>query len=715
MMNYIFCREQKLSFVRGANPIWLLDDLVGNLFDDNYYMFVLENDLPYIPATVWHDPLGSIAWTQPIQFFANGTLPIDIFFDSDEVYRLEFRQGPTQSDPLIYLVQNYSPGGGGNTPITAVSLASENQITNPQFSLVNFDPAEGLTIAATNPDPIPVAPGWDLIVTGTGTATINQVPLNNSASTINPTNAPYALQLTLASWSTAQLRQRFDQNGMQWANKIVSSSVTARIEGLPQEISITLVDSNSTLLATILTSTEIDDVFNEYTGFGELGATTNPDVPPAAYIDFLVTLPDNVDIYLTSFQVVSQTLPTVITYEQSTIERQVDHTFHNYRYSLLFRPKDTVVTAWNFSLNPYQFITRTITATSSQTQYIADQTIIHTSGAAGAVDTGSALVAAGIRQGLTIQANATSSNRFALIQYIPTQTIKQYWSYIMSSLVRAKLYTTHGTTVGLKMRLIHKPGIPDPLSNTYPIVSWAGVDPVFEGTWSEIIPVNDPIYNISTSFDPIEGNQAFPAYAFNGFQMPIETNANETLGVVVYTTDNMNNTATFDRIVFDSISLVPNEFAIDSSPYTYDDCLRQCQFFYEKSTSDGVLVTAANTDNAVFKQIIANTGGGNTEVYPGAFGLDYNTIKWLTPTTTLYTTSGTPDTVNTFGKRAGANFGGSPSTLAFSTNWTETNPGTKRVWYLPNNGSAIFSSGTTVASYQGFILFHYAADARIGA
>jgi hypothetical protein len=266
------------------------------------------------------------------------------------------------------------------------------------------------------------------------------------------------------------------------------------------------------------------------------------------------------------------------------------------------------------------------------------------------------------------------------------------------------------------MRLIYKAGLPSALSNTYPILSWAptDVDPTFEGSWTAIAPVNDPIYTISTGFDPIEGNQALPSYAFNGFQMPIETNANQTLGIVVYTIDNMNNTSTFDKIVFDSISLVPNEFAIDSSPYTWDECVRQCQFFYEKSTSDGILVTAANTDNAVFKQIICNVAGGNTETYPGSFSIDYNTIKWITPTTTLYTTAGVADTVNVLAKRAGANFGGSPSTIAFSTNWTETNAGTKRVWYLPNNGSAIFSAGTTVASYQGFILFHYAADARIG-
>ena len=42
--------------VRGANPIWYFVNLWGKSFDDTYWMWVLENDIPYIPARVFLIP-----------------------------------------------------------------------------------------------------------------------------------------------------------------------------------------------------------------------------------------------------------------------------------------------------------------------------------------------------------------------------------------------------------------------------------------------------------------------------------------------------------------------------------------------------------------------------------------------------------------------------------------------------------------------------------
>lgn len=312
--------------IRGSNPIWLEVDLQGKLFDDTFYLFVLENTIPYIPATVYHDPDLNVPWTNPIRFLANGTLPVDIYFEDDAVYRLEFRQGPTQQDPLIYEVNNYVPGSGGSTPVDTVAFASSNQITNPQFALLSLE--NPVTIAGTNPDPIEIAPGWTLLLAGTGTVTITRVALNNS--NINPSNAPYAIQLTMNGWTADSviLRQRFQQNGMLWANKVVSTTVTARLNGSPQSINATLVDSNNAVLGTVLPLTPVNEAWNEFTGYAELPAPTNPNTPPAAYIDYLLHLPSNLDIYLTSFQLVVQELPIEPSFEQDSINRQIDHTYN---------------------------------------------------------------------------------------------------------------------------------------------------------------------------------------------------------------------------------------------------------------------------------------------------------------------------------------------------------------------------------------------------
>lgn len=318
-----------MPLIRGSNPIWFEVDLTAHAFDDTFYLFVLENDLPYLPATTWKDPDGNVEWTNPIRFLANGTLPNNIYFDPDVVYRLEFRQGDTQQDPLIYLVENYVPGTSGSTPPGDVTIFTDNQVTNAQFPLVNFVSPFAQT-SITNPDPIQIGPGWELRLVGTGNVTLNQVALNDSATTINPTNAPYALRITLnGSWTSAKLVQRFQQNGMLWANKSVSSSITAKIEGAPQSISAVLVDSEGTTLGEVLSSTDVNATFNEYTGHALLPASTNTDIPPAAYIEYQLNLPVAVDIFVTSFQLIASDVEIEFNYEQDTIQRQIDHTYHN--------------------------------------------------------------------------------------------------------------------------------------------------------------------------------------------------------------------------------------------------------------------------------------------------------------------------------------------------------------------------------------------------
>lgn len=317
--------------VRGSNPIWVLVNLTGQLFDDTYYMWVLENDIPYIPATVYQDPDLNTPWTDPIQFLANGTLPDNVYFENDVTYRLEFRQhiglgSPTQSDPLIYLIENYQPGTSGVSPIDTVAIASDNQVTNPQFALIDF--VSPYSFTGTNPDPLQIGPGWYLEVAGSGSMTVTQVPLNNSNE--NPSNAPYALRLTLSGWTNNSvfLRQRFNQNGMLWANKTVSTAITAQINGAPQFITAFLIDSNNSTLGNVLSPQAINQSWNEYTGYATLPATTNTDVPPAAYIDYKLALPSNIDIYVTSIQLVVQNTPIEPSFIQDSINRQIDYTYH---------------------------------------------------------------------------------------------------------------------------------------------------------------------------------------------------------------------------------------------------------------------------------------------------------------------------------------------------------------------------------------------------
>lgn len=664
-------------FVRGSNPIWSLVDLTGHQFDDTFYMFVLQNTLPYLPETVYHTPSG-IPWTQPIQFLANGTLPIDIYWDSDKIYRLEFRQGDTQNDPLIYEVNNYSPGSGGGGPIDTTAIATDNQITSAQFSLLSFNsPYEQSSI--TDPDPIEVAPGWFLNLTGTGNFALELIPLNSALQ--NSTNAPYALRVTLSgSWTgSPYLSQRFE-NGMLWStvdfSRYVSNSVTARIEGAIQNIEAEMYDSMGAALTTVLASTPVNDTFNEYVGYGLMPETTNTDLPPDAWVEYRLFLPTTVDIYLTSIQLVSSNLSDNFQYIQDTIERQQDYTFHYYRDSLLRQEKQCILTGWDFGLNPWQSHT-TATTNVPTFGYIADQTILLQQAYVDSTTQNNISTARGsVAENYGFKVTAvTGTNQFAMLQYIDAETLRPHWGKTFSSMV--KLFAQLQISPRMKMRLIYSASLPAATSQTVPIASWAASgEPVFSAGWTAIAPKNDPVYNLEAGENTL---------IFEGFELPASSNASMTLGIILYTLDSMIESGTPDYLLFESVSLVENDFAVETSSLTYAETLNRCRRYYWKTFPDGV-VPATNAGAAgvlTFTQVV---NGPSNAIGPlGYFPVEMRAV----PTITLYNPLSTNNQIRNTGSVPG-NWSASVSTNV-SRNGFATD-GTTNAASLAGNSCAVHAT-----------------------
>jgi hypothetical protein len=672
-----------MVYVRGSNPVWFNVDLSAHAFDDSYYMFVLENTIPYIPATVYTTPFGT-PWSQPIRFLANGTLPTNIFFDPDKVYRLEFRQGNTQNDPLIYSIENYIPGGSdGNNPQTGVVIPTDNQITNPQFSIINFN--SPFTITGGAAQIINIAPGWFLDLTGTGNLTVTRVPLNSSATTINPTNAPYALRLQIGAWSTATLRQRFDQAGMLWANKTVSSSVTARVDGASVFISAKLKDSNGTDLTTVLASTPINGTFNEYKDNGQLPAPTNTNIPPAAYIDYLMTLPVNSDIYLTSFQLVASDFEIDFAYDQDTVERQVDNTFHYYKNSILLMPKESILTGWNFAQNAWQAQT-TAQSNIANNFYTADQTIIIqqafvTSATGNNVSVGRGTFAQ--NYGFKVQA-VTATNQFAILQYIAPQTSRPYWGSKMSSVVKlTALKQNAGNVLRVKMRLLYRSLLPSAVSQTEPVTTWTalGEPSVYAAGWVALAPKNDPVYNI------VNGENTL---IFEGIELPVSQNDQMTLGILIYTLNPMVETGTPDYIMFNKISLVPNDFAIDCNVLTFDQALNQQQFYYSKSFPLNVV---PNFNSSLVFYEFPQTVAGSTRGIGAQVQFPVRMCRTPNPGVILYNPNANNNQIRN------TSFGN--CTLSSATNISDESFSPE---YTSPAGSAVGNG----------LIFQWSADARLG-
>jgi hypothetical protein len=698
------------GYVRSFNPVWSFVDLTGKQCDDTFYLFTLENDLPYIPSPVWHDPNGQFPWTDPIQFLANGTLPIDIYWNPAQVYRLEIRQGNTQSAPLIYEINNYIPdGGGGNTPIDAVGIFTDNQITNPQFSLISFNSPFALA-NTTIPDGVEVAPGWFLEADGTGTVILAREALNSSQA--NATNAPYALKMTLSgTWTagTVRLRQRFNQNGMLWANKYVSTSITAKIQGAATSIQVYLVDSMGTPLTSLLNIPALTEEYEQYQGYALIPATTNTDTPPDAYIDYQIRLPSNIEIYLTSIQVIASDIPTDFEYEQDTIERQVDHTFHYYRDSILFSPKASVLTGWNFGLNPWQFTTTADTALATF-GYTADQTIAVTQPYVSSATGNAILVGRGTADenyGFKVTANA-ASNQFALIQYIDAATIRPYCGSSMSALVTLNAQKqTPSSTLFFKLRLIYRATVPSTLSQSEPIASWtASNNPNFSAGWFVAAPENDPVYNLANGVQTL---------AFNNMSLPASLGDNMTVGIVAFTISNMVSTGTPDNIVFNDISLVPNEFAIASNPLTFDQTLSQCQYYYETSLNIGQLPdqNLGFSNVPILKLQTVQTVGLSHYLAVSPFNLEFLTIKrTASPTVTLYHPNGT---INQVEANLYYNGTSASNVTAPTSYWAALSTTNKAIAYVPSGTASVLTANALVAQAgTGYIQFYYTIDGRLG-
>jgi hypothetical protein len=719
-------------YVRGENPIWFFNNLTGQVLDDTYWAFFLTNDLPYVPQAVYQDPNGASPWSNPLEFQPSGGLPNNLYFDPSLTYRIEIRQGPLQTDPLIWLIQNYVPGSGSGGVVTDNPLISApNLITNPQFADIYFESPFTYTEGSVGTYTLDIAPGWQLILTGSGTTVLTQGTNPGSDNLFG--NPAYFLEINNTGWTTATLVQTLNNNGSIFANGAVAVAFTAQAIG-SNEIVTVVYDPNGTSNAqNIFSGTINTGGFGQYYGvlpndLNPVFSSMNSNEGEAANVRIEFVLPTPGIVELSNIQVVGQSTPltsdfdaptsveggrgSVPNYQELTYEQMVNAEFHLYKNAMLNQSKDSLLTAWNFANNPWQF--RTTAATNlANNAYTADQTIVVqqayvTSATANNISVGQGTAAE--NQAFKVTA-VTATNKFAIIQYIDPATIRSFWGKKLSSMVTGSVLSpTHSTQCKFKMRLIYRTTLPPTISQTEPISSWTNVDgsdPVFTLGWTEIEPLNDPEYTF--------GVATTESFNFNQFQLPASSAAAMTLAVVVYTTTNLDQTATADAILIDDVSLVPNDFALPTQAETFDQTLKKCEYYYEKSYDTAVLPGTADPNS----ELAFNQGfwldGGNYKGYAESFGITYRNLKRAVPTTTLYAPStGTAPAVDSELLVHGASLTASP--INWTTYWASVSAGRKGCAF-DTAANLTFLSGADPGGNGNIyctIKLHYTADARLG-
>lgn len=710
-----------MSFVRGYNPIWFMNNLTAEPMDDTYYAFFLENITPYDPQFVFQDQDGNIPWANPIEFQLSSGLPDNIYFDPSLTYRIEIRKGATQSDPLIYSIQNYSTsaGNGGSSLVQDDLIFAQNMITNPQFADISFTSP----IVYTLEDTYDIAPGWQLELVGAGQTTVTRV--SSPGSSNNPGNPTYFLTFASSGWTEVKLIQTFSNNGAIFGGGACAVAFDAYSTGGLSPLTVSYVPSSGA--QTTLFNLPIPTGSSvSYADAKTIPASTNANTGTNAAVSIIFTLPESGTISLSNIQITGQSKPLsqgflddpkYPLYHEQTYERTVDQEFHVYKNSILLQSKSNLLTGWTFPLNPWQFTNPAITNVSTN-GYTADQTVIVQQNIVNGGSGNNIAVGKGSNaQGKNFVVRAvTNTNKFAMIQYIDPETISPYWGSNLSLFIKAYITTFNASNIRVKAKLIYNLNLPSTIGNNEPILSWTpSGEPIFTSGWTVLSSLNDPTYTLG-----IFGSDPF---LFNKFSLPGFSSDNMTLGVVIYTLDNMATSGTPDNIVFQRVSLTPNDYAIDASVETYQESLSRCRRFYETSYQLATDIGTVTNNGAIYYTDYYNNTLNSGGVFPAYYispSLIYKERKIKSPALSLYSPlSGLVGKIQAGVLSIGQIYppvtvGSNPVDVTLAGTYVPIVPQTKDGFTLRNVTNTFISINAANQSNFLELVLHYIADSRLG-
>jgi hypothetical protein len=686
------------TYVRGACPVWWMCDLQGLPLNDTYFAFFLDNVFPYTFQDVFENYLpGSNAWSNPVQFFADGTLPNNIYFDPDLVYTIEIRQGNTQNSPLIRQILNYQQPDDQSVLLQSFDN-STNVFVNPQFADLSFISPLSLNTAGT----YNIAPGWDLKLVGTGTATITQNTISGDsagemsiANGVSLANPPYSLTFGLSGWSSAILYQRLSNNGAIFAGGSIAVTVSAVSGAGTLPLTAQYVDSqgNSSFIDTWQVTS---GYYQNYPAAINVPVgssySTNTDIGQAAYVDLQFVLPNTGTISLTNMQLLGQTdvLPTVAVippYIQQTYEQVVSAEFAYYKPQIFYKPISSYLVGWDFPLNPAQAIGHSISAQATGNNkafYAWDQTVFFQSLTNGFTITQS-------NDGAMSVAAAVVNPQFAIIQYLPnsvTSSTGGIATEILNNILSANFYgyCDSGQTVPINISLWYTTGsLPSAGSGNSPILTLGsdGHPATTAAGWVEI-PFSNGQHANATVLPQSNSVMNYPFSNWNLNNPSIADTA--TFFAIIVGTGMITNTK---ALYIRSVSLVPGHIPTQPAPQTPDQVLRECQYYYEKSYDIAILPGATGTSPGE----ASAQPSSNALVMPG-LNTAFKTAKYTDPVIVWYSPGASGASGNIYDVTGGADLAVS-STIGAGQSRT---------------GYPVCSAATANHLYTG----HWTADCRLG-
>ena len=204
-------------------------------------------------------------------------------------------------------------------------------------------------------------------------------------------------------------------------------------------------------------------------------------------------------------------------------------------------------------------------------------------------------------------------------------------------------------------------------------------------------------------------------YGFMGWELSSAQIADQAYFAIVVT---VGAPTISSAITINSISLVPGDIPCRPSPQSFDEVLRECQFYYETSKSFATSLTTADTRGTTLAtQNAYFVSGGNIGLYPTHFNVRYNVAKRTPPSPILYSEDGTKNSVTGIVTSGGVSQNKANIDASYATGyWNTNNFGNYGCTFpqLSISNLLTVSASVSTTNPDCYISYFFEADARLG-
>ncbi len=589
----------------------------------NGQVYFYEDDNRAVPKAVYELIQGSgsppdytyLALPNPMNLSATGTF-VDANNNNIAVYYFPYDEfGNVQ----LYYIKVYDQYGNlqftreawpwpfVNEVTNSLSTGLSNQLTNPQFANVLFNPGSTMTIAYTaGTSSINIAPGWTLnmVAGGSGTLTVAQTPVAGISAF--PFNPPYTLDIVPGvNLSSLTLSQQLSNNP-DWAAPQVDGDMGylsgSILLGPGTSVDMQYRPSSGSLARSILNKSNLTGAYAQFYGTIELTAPENTQTGAVGYINIVLSLSTVEPSSISNVQAIPLTEDVdAVQYDQTPVNRQKDYMFNYYNSLLQYKPIASYLCGWDFPSNPTQFLGPTIgaQATGANSSFYAwDQTIVYQSNDIGfSVSRGA--------NGEFVLTSAVTGAQAALIQYLEGTQVREMLNSKISCGIESKTSITAGIPCTISLWYTAGTALPNVASGTnLSIVSTLtanGKPATFNnptaGTWAEVprLPVIGASISSQNATFTITKNLT-TNFNFNGFsgwdmQGVTATGTAAYFAIVV----GFGATTSGDTISVNSVSCVPGQIPTRPAFQSQNAVIADCQRYYSSSFNAGVVPATQTT------------------------------------------------------------------------------------------------------------------------